>query len=93
MQLASLAKFTISPAGFEHSAGFEKFESQNCKKIKFLHSYFIFVTYLLREVDGKVITQRNPLESPQFKYPIKEEQWQLNCDTSPFRGKSSSKNI
>ena len=54
---ASLAKFTISPVGFEHSSECEKFESQNLKKIKLLRSYFIFVTYLPREVDGRVISE------------------------------------
>ena len=32
----------------------EKFQSQNFEKIKFHHSYFIFVTYLPREVDGEL---------------------------------------
>ena len=43
--------------GLEHSLGCEKFESQSFKKIKFLRSYFIFVTYLPREVDGRVISE------------------------------------
>ena len=42
--------------GFEHRPGCEKFESQNLMKIKFLRSYFIFVTCLPREVDGRVIS-------------------------------------
>ena len=54
---ASLAKFTISPVCFEHSQGCEKFELQNFKKIKLLRSYFIFVTYLPREVDGRGISE------------------------------------
>ena len=57
-QAASLAKLTISPVAFQHSQGCEKFESQNFKKIKFRHSYFIFVTYLPRKFDGRVY-QRN----------------------------------
>ena len=54
---ASLAKFTISPVGVTHSSGCEKFESQNFKKIKFLRSYFTFVSYLSREVDGRIISE------------------------------------
>ena len=54
---AILAKFTISLVDFEHSPGCEKFESQNLKKTEFLHSYFIFLTYLPREVDGGVISE------------------------------------
>ena len=54
---ASLVKFTISQLGFEQSPGCEKFESQNFKKIKFLHLCFIFVTYLQRKVDGRVISE------------------------------------
>ena len=46
--------------GFEHSPGCEKFESENFKK--FLHSYFIFVTYVPREVDGKVLSKINFLD-------------------------------
>ena len=59
---ASLAKFTISALGLEHSPGCEKFESQNFKKIKFLRSYFTFVTYLPREVDERVISEIHFLE-------------------------------
>ena len=55
---ASLANFTISSVGFEHSTGCKEFESQNFKKIKFLRSYFIFGTYLPREVKWKS-NQRN----------------------------------
>ena len=51
----AVAKFAISPLGFEHSPGGEKFESEDFKKVKFLRSYFIFDTYLPREVDGRVI--------------------------------------
>ena len=54
---ASFAKFTISLQGFEHSPGCKKFESQNFKKIKCIRSYFIFVTYLPREVGGKGISE------------------------------------
>ena len=60
---ASLAKFIILPVSFEHSLGCEKFESQNFKKIKFLRYYFIFVTYLPREVDGRVISDIYFLDS------------------------------
>ena len=52
----SLAKSAaILPVGFKHSPWLEKFESHNFKEIKFLHLYFIFATYLPREVDGRVI--------------------------------------
>ena len=54
---ASLAKFMISSLGFEHSSGCEKFESENFKKVKSLRSYFIFVAYLPREVDGRIISE------------------------------------
>ena len=53
----SLANFTISPVSFKHSQVCEEFESQHFKKIKFLCSYFVFVTYLPREVDGRVISE------------------------------------
>ena len=43
-----------APLVFIHFDVPTKFESQNLRKIKFLHSYFIFVTYLPREVDGRV---------------------------------------
>ena len=55
--VASFAKFTISPVRFKHSSRCEKFESQNFKKIKFLHSDFRFVAFLPREVDGRVISE------------------------------------
>ena len=54
---ASLPKFTNSRVGFEHSPGCAKFESENFKKIKFFRSYFIFVTYLPKAVDGRVISE------------------------------------
>ena len=54
---ASLGKFMISPVGFEHSSGCEKLQSQNFQKIKYLRSYFIVVTFLPREVNGKVISE------------------------------------
>ena len=54
---ASLAKFTILLVGSEHSLGCEKFESQIILLIKFADSYFIFFTYLPREVDRR--HQRN----------------------------------
>ena len=54
---ASLAKFMISPVGFEHSPRCEKFESQKFMKIKFLRLYFIYVTSLPRKVDGSVISE------------------------------------
>ena len=53
LKASSRAKFTISPLGFEHSPEFEKFESKSVKKVKFLRSYFRFVTHLPREVDGR----------------------------------------
>ena len=54
---ASLAKFTISPLIFEHSSGCEKLESEKLKKVKFLRSYFIFVTFLPKEVDERLISE------------------------------------
>ena len=52
----SFAKFTISLLGFEHSPRWEKFESENFKKDKFLLSHFI-ITCLAREVDKIVISE------------------------------------
>ena len=62
----SLTKFTILPVGLEYSPECEKVKSQNFKKMKFLRSYFIFVTSLPREVDGRVIREiyfldKNPI--------------------------------
>ena len=57
LTVASLAKFTISTVGFEHSPRFEKFKSQNFREIKMSPFVFRIVTYLPREVKGTVINK------------------------------------
>ena len=54
---ASLVKFSSSPLSFEHIPGCQKFRSENFEKVRFLGYYLIFVTYLPREVDGRIMSE------------------------------------
>ena len=54
---ASLVKFSSSPVRFEHIPGRQKFRSENFEKVQFLQNYFIFVTYLPSEVDGRIMSE------------------------------------
>ena len=44
-------------SGFQAQLGMQSL-SQNFEKIKFLRLYFIFVTYLLREVDERTVSAK-----------------------------------
>ena len=54
---ASLVKFSSSPLSFEHIRGSQKFRSENFEKVQFLGYYFILVTYLPSEVDGRIMSE------------------------------------
>ena len=54
---ASLVKFSSSPLSFEHIPGCQKFPSEKFEKVQFFRYYFIFVTYLPSEVDGRIISE------------------------------------
>ena len=47
------AKFTISPMGFEHSPGCEKFESQNLRKLNFS----VLISHLLPTCQEKLMEE------------------------------------
>ena len=59
----SLAKLTMSNRA---SLGCEKFGSE-ILKVKFLRLCFIFVTYLPREVDGRVINDIYFLDETEYE--------------------------
>ena len=54
---ASLLKLSSSPLRFEHIPGRQKFRSENFEKVLFLRNWFIFVTYLPSEVEGRIMSE------------------------------------
>ena len=54
---AGLVRFSSSPLSFEHISGRQKFRLENFEKVQFLGYYFVFVTYLPSEVDGRIMSK------------------------------------